>query len=123
MIGWNPLQYRAYLLRTQKQRRRMDDPVFIAKIIGAVLALAAGIWVGLGTPGLKRPTPSSSGRPIDRLNATWMNRAFFRMSARPRRFDIGRIVPPGKNGSHTAGHDERSEEEQSEERVVRLPPR
>lgn len=98
----------------------MEDPVFIAKIIGAVLALAAGIWIGFGTPGLKRPTPSSSGRPIDRLNATWMNRAFFRMSARPRRFDIGRIVPPGKNGAPAVGHDENTGDEEREERVVRL---
>lgn len=98
----------------------MEDPVFIAKIIGAVLAFAVGIWIGLGTPGLKRPTPSSSGRPIDRLNATWMNRVFFSMSARPRRFDAGRIVPPGKNGPHGAGPDEDSESEGREERVVRL---
>jgi hypothetical protein len=99
----------------------MEDPVFIAKIVGAALAFAAGIWIGLGTPGLDRPPPSGSGRPIDRLNATWINRAFFKMAARPRRFDIGRIVPPGKNGAPAAGGDEDSAQAEREERSLRLP--
>jgi hypothetical protein len=98
----------------------MEDPVFIAKIVGAVLAFAAGIWIGLGTPGLDRPTPSGSGRPIDRLNATWINRAFFKMAARPRRFDIGRIVPPGQKPSSATGRDESLAGDKHEERVVRL---
>ena len=102
--------------------RFMEDPVFIAKIAGAVLALAAGVWIGLGMPGLKDEPRPSHGRPINRLNATWMNRMFFKMSARTRRLDAGRLVAPGRDGRKSAQEEEADEDaDRPEERIVRLP--
>ena len=97
----------------------LDDPILIAKIAGAVVVFALGIWIGLGMPGAKRPQRTRDWRPADRLRATWINRVFFRMDRAPRRFDADRLIVPGKG----AGEDRRKEssgdaEESSD--VVRL---
>jgi len=99
------------------------DVTLILKLAGALLALIAGIWIGLGMPGLRSaPPPPSRGRPIERLNATWMNRVFFKMSARPRRFDAGRLTaPPGKGQKGADAEDEAADK--PEDRIVRLPRR
>lgn len=96
-----------------------DDPVLIAKLAGALIVFALGIWIGLGMPGVKRRSQTREWRPADRLRATWINRVFFRMDRAPRRFDADRIIIPGKVG--TAG-EEGQENEGSEESsdVVRL---
>lgn len=97
----------------------MEDPILIAKIIGAVLTFALGIWIGLGTPGLGKPKSSRGARPRDRLNATWMNRVFFKVSDRPRRFDVGRLIDPEKEAAARQKGDEAKEEDR-EQPVVRL---
>lgn len=97
------------------------DVILVLKLAGAVLALAAGIWIGLGMPGHKSDPPPSRGRPIDRLNATWMNRMFFKMSARPRRFDVGRLAaPPGAGQKKNADAAEDEAADEPEDRIVRL---
>jgi hypothetical protein len=76
----------------------MQDPVLLLKIVGAVLALALGIWIGLGMPGKKRPKRPRDWRAEDRLRATWLNRAFFRMERPQRRFGLDLITPGGGTG-------------------------
>lgn len=88
------------------------DPILIAKLAGAVLAFALGIWIGLGTPGVRRSSGARPWHPSDRLRATWMNRLFFRMDRPPRRFGSGRLIAPGDKA---AGSDEESGDEQAEE--------
>ena len=74
----------------------MQDPVLLLKIAGAGLALALGIWIGLGMPGRKRSKLPRDWRAEDRLRATWLNRAFFRMEGPQRRFGTGLITPGGE---------------------------
>ncbi len=71
----------------------MMDPTTLLKIAGALLAFALGIWIGLGTPGLRRRTAAGNWRASDRLRATWINRMFFRMESPPRRFGTDLIAP------------------------------
>lgn len=96
-----------------------DDPVLIAKIAGAVVVFALGIWIGLGMPGAKRPAERREWRPEDRLRATWINRVFFRMDRAPRRFDAGRIIVPRKE-STADQNQEASEGEDDSSDVLRL---
>jgi hypothetical protein len=96
-----------------------DDPVLIAKIAGAVVVFALGIWIGLGMPGAKRPTQTRDWRPADRLRATWINRVFFRMDRAPRRFDADRLIVPGK-GSGASRRSEPSENADESSDIVRL---
>lgn len=93
----------------------MDKLLLVAMIAGAVLTFALGIWIGLGRPGMKDTVQQRPWRADERLGATWINRVFFRMDRRPRRFDAGRLVVP-KSGSDKAHKDK--EEESSG--VVRL---
>lgn len=97
----------------------LNDPVLIAKLAGAVLVFALGIWIGLGMPGARRPKESREWRPADRLRATWINRVFFRMDREPRRFDTDRLIVPGKRpgGDRPAGS---AEKPKSRPDVVRL---
>ncbi len=89
----------------------MNDPILIVKIAGAVLALALGIWIGLGMPGARRSPPKREWRSTDRLKATWINRLFFRMDRPARRFDVGRlIVPDGPEKESGSGSDDESGE-------------
>lgn len=96
-----------------------DDPVLIAKIAGAVVVFALGIWIGLGMPGAKRPKRARDWQPADRLRATWINRVFFRMDRAPRRFDADRLIVPGK-GSDGDRRQESSGEAPEPSDVVRL---
>lgn len=97
----------------------LDDPVLIAKLAGALVVFALGIWIGLGMPGAKRPSRTREWRPADRLRATWINRVFFRMDREPRRFDADRIIVPGKGPTAAEeGRDSEDSEESSD--VVRL---
>ena len=96
-----------------------DDPVLIAKIAGAVVVFALGIWIGLGMPGAKRPRQTRDWRPADRLRATWINRVFFRMDREPRRFDTDRLIVPGK-GSGENSQQESTEGAEDVSDVVRL---
>ncbi|UCF21177.1 MAG: hypothetical protein JSU87_07260 [Gemmatimonadota bacterium] len=96
----------------------MNDPILILKIAGAVLALALGIWIGLGMPGARRTPPKREWRSTDRLKATWINRMFFRMDRPARRFDVGRLIVPGEaEGKGGPGSDEAKGED---EELVRL---
>lgn len=97
----------------------LNDPVLIAKLVGAVLVFALGIWIGLGMPGAKRPRESRGWRPADRLRATWINRVFFRMDRAPRRFDTDRLIVPGK-GSGDNHQDGQSDGAKKRPEVVRL---
>jgi hypothetical protein len=95
------------------------DPVLIAKLAGAVLAFALGIWIGLGTPGMRRSSQSRPWHPSDRLRATWINRLFFRTDRPQRRFGLGRLIAPSDKSP--APTDEGGEEEAEDTRgVVRL---
>jgi hypothetical protein len=96
-----------------------DDPVLIAKLAGALVVFALGIWIGLGMPGAKRPSQTREWRPADRLRATWINRVFFRMDREPRRFDADRIIVPGKSPTAADGGQENDGSEESSD-VVRL---
>lgn len=68
-------------------------------IVGGVLALAFGIWAGLGYPGLLDrygPGPSRSRRM-----GTWLNWLMEREPrARPRRFSVQHLIVP--KAKHTA---------------------
>ena len=75
-----------------------EQVIFIAQIVGAVLAFALGIWLGIGHPGWKRSSQVWEWHSGDRLRATWINRMFFRMDNEPRRFDAGRLVVPKGEG-------------------------
>lgn len=77
----------------------LHDPILIAKLAGAVLVFALGIWIGLGMPGARKPKESREWRPADRLRATWINRVFFRMDHAPRRFDTDRLIIPGQRSA------------------------
>jgi hypothetical protein len=100
----------------------MTDPILIAKIAGAILALAVGIWVGLGMPGLRQRPQSREWRSADRLRATWINRMFFRMDGPSRRFDAGRlIVPKSKAESTVKERDEGDDDPASEIVSLRRP--
>jgi len=71
------------------------DVVLTLKLAGAVLALALGIWIGFGAPGLKRQRGQArEWRAADRLRATWINRVFFKMERPARRFDASRLIMP-----------------------------
>lgn len=95
------------------------DPVLIAKLAGAVLAFALGIWIGLGTPGVRRSSGSRPWHPNDRLRATWINRVFFRMDRPQRRFGSGRLIAPSEEAP--AQTDESGEEAAEDARgIVRL---
>ncbi len=72
----------------------MNGVLLVAMIAGAVLTFAIGVWIGLGRPGMKDPVQQRPWRSDDRLRATWINRVFFRMDQRPRRFDTSRLVVP-----------------------------
>lgn len=91
------------------------DAVLLLKIVGAAVTFALGIWVGLGTPGLKRSKPSRDWQSSDRLRATWINRVFFRMDREDRSFGSG-LISPGQEP------DEEQQEADSEDSssVVRL---
>jgi len=90
----------------------MADPVLIAKLAGAVLAFALGIWIGLGTPGIRRSSGARPWHPSDRLRATWINRLFFRTDRPQRRFGSGRLIAPGEKsvGPTRESGDEKAEE-------------
>lgn len=94
------------------------DAVLLLKIAGAALTFALGIWIGLGTPGLRRSKPPREWQSSDRLRATWINRVFFRMERSERRFGSGLITPGDKPGEGSAGQREDESEESSD--VVRL---
>jgi hypothetical protein len=96
-----------------------DDPVLIAKLAGALVVFALGIWIGLGMPGAKRPSKPREWRPADRLRATWINRVFFRMDRAPRRFDADRIIVPGKGATASEGKQDKDGSDESSD-VVRL---
>lgn len=96
-----------------------NDPVLIAKLAGAVVVFALGIWIGLGMPGARRPKESREWRPADRLRATWINRVFFRMDRAPRRFDTDRLIVPGKRAGEGRPADS-GEKPKSSPEVVRL---
>ncbi len=96
----------------------MQDVVLILKIVGAVLAFAVGIWIGLGTPGLGRSITPRYWQASDRLRATWLNRMFFRMERRERRFGSGLITPGGK--PEEASEEQRVGEADASSDVVRL---
>lgn len=96
----------------------LEDPVLVAKIAGALVAFGLGIWIGLGTPGLKRTSGAREWRSADRLRATWINRLFFRMDQPVRRFDTDRLIVP-KHGSEEEGR-EAEEDERERPDVVRL---
>lgn len=74
------------------------DMILFLKALGAVLAFAGGIWIGLGLPGL-----NSDGREGDvggrrwTLDRTWMNRLMRSRLDRPRRFSSGRLIRPGQD--------------------------
>jgi len=71
------------------------DYVLTLKLAGAAVALALGIWIGFGTPGLKRPRGQArEWRSADRLRATWINRVFFKMEGPAHRFDASRLIIP-----------------------------
>lgn len=79
-------------------------------VVGGVLALAFGIWAGLGYPGLyDRYDPGPSrGQRAD----TWLNRWIFG-GPRPRRFSTKHlIVPP--SGERRAGGEPSTDSEQEE---------
>jgi hypothetical protein len=97
----------------------LNDPVLIAKLAGAVVVFALGIWIGLGMPGAKRPKQTRNWQPADRLRATWINRVFFRMDRAPRRFDADRLIVPSK-GSSASRRQDPGEEVQEPSDVVRL---
>ncbi len=92
----------------------MDKLLLVAMIAGAVLTFAIGIWIGLGRPGMKDTVQQRPWRSEDRLQATWINRVFFRMDRRPRRFDTGRLVVPKR------GSDKNEDKEEDGSNVVRL---
>lgn len=94
----------------------MDDPLLIAKLAGAAVTFAVGIWIGLGMPGVKRPAQPRDWHAKDRFRATWINRVFFRMDQTPRRFDAGRLIVP-KSESEEAEPSAPTEEAKG---VVRL---
>ena len=96
-----------------------DDPVLVAKIAGAVVVFALGIWIGLGMPGAKRPKQTRDWHPADRLRATWINRVFFRMDRAPRRFDADRLIVPGKSSGENSQQESTGGAEESSD-VVRL---
>ncbi len=92
----------------------MDRLLWVAMVAGAVLTFAIGIWIGLGRPGMKDSVQQRPWRSEDRLQATWINRVFFRMDRRPRRFDAGRLVVPKSES------DKAKDEEEGSSGVVRL---
>ncbi len=94
----------------------MIDARLALMVAGAVLAFALGIWIGLGQPGLKRRAEPRPWHSADRFRATWINRLFFRMDTRPRRFDASRLVVPKSRSAE----DSREEEEQETPDIVRL---
>lgn len=94
----------------------MDGVLVVAMIAGAVLTFAIGIWIGLGRPGMKDSVQQRPWRSEDRLRATWINRVFFRMDQRPRRFDTRRLVVPKKKPDEV----ETTSEEEENSGVVRL---
>ncbi len=95
------------------------DTELILKIAGAVVVFALGIWIGLGTPGLKRTRKAGEWQPADRFRATWINRVFFRMDRAPRRFDAGRLIVPKEQGEVRSGT-QADEEDEGASDVVRL---
>lgn len=92
----------------------MDKLLIVAMIAGAVLTFAIGIWIGLGRPGMRDTVQQRPWRSEDRLQATWINRVFFRMDRRPRRFDAGRLVVPKSDS------EEEEDKEGQSSGVVRL---
>jgi len=95
------------------------DTVLLLKIVGAAVTFALGVWIGLGTPGLGRSKRPREWQSSDRLQATWINRLFFRMERSERRFGRGLITPGGKPGEiGEAG--EQGEPDESSSDVVRL---
>ncbi len=93
----------------------MDKLLIVAMIAGAILTFAIGIWIGLGRPGMKDSVQQRPWRSEERLSATWINRVFFRMDRRPRRFDASRlVVPKGKPD------DAQKKAEEEDPGVVRL---
>ncbi len=96
----------------------MIDARLAVMVAGAVLAFALGVWIGLGQPGLKRRAEPRPWRSADRFRATWINRLFFRMDTRPRRFDAGRLIVPKSRSAEESG--EREGEERETADVVRL---
>lgn len=94
------------------------DAFLLLKIAGAALTFVLGIWIGLGTPGLKRSKRRREWESSDRLQATWINRVFFRMERSERRFGSGLITPGDKPGEAGDGQGEADSEDSSG--VVRL---
>ncbi len=76
------------------------------KVVGAVLAFAAGIWIGLGMPGWRKDDEARRRSTSDRLNATWMNRMFFKLPERPRRFGEGGFTTPPEGDARDGFGDE-----------------
>ena len=81
-------------------------------IVGGILALAFGIWAGLGYPGLyDRYGPGPSRR--ERMG-TWMNRWIYG-GPRPRRFSTKNLIVP-KPREEARGGDESVDRTEREER-------
>lgn len=74
------------------------DTILGLKIIGAILVFALGIWIGIGTPGARRPARRKEWDAVDRLRATWINRVFFRGADTSRGWDTGRFLAPKDEG-------------------------
>ena len=71
------------------------DYVLTLKLAGAAFALALGVWIGFGAPGLKRSRGQTrEWRSSERLRATWINRVFFKAASPARRFDASRLIIP-----------------------------
>lgn len=92
----------------------------ILKLIGAAVAFAVGIWLGLGLPGLKDRDEPRRGSPSRYLHGTWLNRLFFGMPRPPRRFDGGRLVVPKKRGAVSGEEGEAEGDGDDRPPVVRL---
>jgi hypothetical protein len=97
------------------------DLMLIAKIAGALLAFALGIWIGIGMPGARRAREARDWRSSDRLRATWLNRVFFTMDRPSHRFGTGLIVP--KSGSSKSGDSAPEEGPTGPEEAVQGPRR
>ena len=73
------------------------DIVLMLKALGAVLAFAGGIWIGLGLPGLNKDgRGGEAGGRHWTLDRTWMNRLMRSRLDRPRRFSTRRLIHPGQ---------------------------
>ncbi len=83
-------------------------------VVGGILALAFGIWAGLGYPGwYGRYDPGPSRR---QRMGTWLNRWVFG-GPRPRQFSTSHLVPPRLRPKEEArdGEDRETSDSENEE--------